>query len=705
MRTLLCQIQRLNPRLHHMSPLPRPDNRPGRGQVIVIFAVTLLALLFFAGLAIDSGSLYITYGQLRRSIDAAAIAASDEYKKEAGSSAAPIKKMKAAAEELLRMNGLDPSTLHVYVCDADGDGKTDTTAFVTIDGDNVPGAINNAEFYAQCPSSPAPTPIPPAPSPTPSGSTSTLGRKLVWLDATVNAPLYFLQLLGFHIVPMTSSSIAEAASIDLVLVIDTSQSMAVNTTIPIDGDPTACNTANNCQPMLDAKNAAISLIDTLYPNYDQVAVVGFDVMAKNYSIHDEDGVTYEMRSNLADAKTDVTNLKVHHDPNPKLVFYDWRFNNPTDPNYLANITVDGYRTLGFHFNPVYPEDRDGDGFDADPGASPIACDPAAPGFDNRWQNGKPCDMPTILDAFNGADNGTDWGNTWDTNIYTAADSDFSRALLTAGGCDPDHYDSCNPPAWTKLTVNSTCTGCGIRVGTDVLKRNGRPKSVWVMVFLSDGVPNLSDTSDTVSDTTIVPAGMKNGFCNGGIGSYMWMNGCLDTRKAMQTYTLNISADGKMADLLHPGTTTKDFTDFGASRYCIDADPKTCPPGSTYVSGADVVKYSVFDYALDRADDAGLGVSLNRNEIPEGEGSDITIFSIGLGNLYPNNTLLPGANPIGEYLLRYLANVGYDNDRTTDECAGKGYGISCGQYYHAPDGAGLRTIFNDISKKIFTRLTK
>jgi hypothetical protein len=650
--------------------------------------VTLLALLFFAGLAIDSGGLYITYGQLRRSIDAAAIAASNEYKKESSSTAAPIPKMKAAAEELLRMNGLDPSTLHVYVCDADGDGLRDTAANVDTNGDGVgdtPGAINNAEFYGQCPD--------------PASPDSKLGRKLVWLDATVDAPLYFLQLLGFHIVPMTSSSIAEAASIDLVIVIDTSQSMANDTATPIDGDPTTCNTADNCQPMLDAKSAAKSLIDTLYPGYDQVAVVGFDVLAKNYSNHLESGVTYEMRTNLTDAKNDVNNLKVHHDPDYRLPFYDWGYN--AAPFYV-NTDFGSLLTLGFHFNPVYPEDRDGDGSDADPGASPVACDPLAAGYENRWQDGKPCDMPTILDAFNGDNHGTTWGANWDENLYTTADSDFSRALLTAGGCDPDNYSSCNPPAWTKLTVNSTCTGCGIRLATSVLKRNGRPKSVWVMVFLSDGVANLSDTSDTVSDPTIVPTGMKNGFCNGGIDSYMWANGCLDTRKALQNITLSLNAAGKVRTGAETEASTLTYQDFGTTRYCIDATAATCPPKSQHVTGANVVKYSVYDYALDRADDAGLGVSRNRDEVPEGEGSDITIFSIGLGDLYPNVT---GSNPIGEYLLRYLANVGYDNDRTTDECAGKGYGISCGQYYYAPDGAGLRTIFNDISKKIFTRLTK
>jgi hypothetical protein len=558
----------------------------------------------------------------------------------------------------------------VYVCDADGNGERDPSL-----------ATANPEFFAQCPVT--------------NIAASKLGRKLVWLDATVSAPLYFLQLLGFHIVPMTSSSIAEAASIDLVIVIDTSQSMA-NATVPsINGDPTACNATDTCEPLLSAKNAANSLIDTLYPNYDQVAIVGFDVMAKNFSNHLEGSTWYEMRTNLTAAKADVANLKVHDDPDPRLVWYDW--------SSATELVVDGMQTLGYHFNPVYPEDRDGDGLDADPNADPKECDSAQPGFDSRWQDNKPCDMDTILDAFNGDDHGTDWGADPAHDLYTPADTLFSKALVAAGtACDANNYDSCNPPAWTKLTVNSTCTGCGIRVGAQILKRNGRPKSVWVMVFLSDGVANLSDTSDTVSDRTIVPAGFKNGFCNGGIDSYMWSNGCLDTRKQIKTHNLALNAAGKIKEGAEATSKTITVKDFYDTRFCIDTSPTTCPPGSQYVTGANVVKYSVYDYALDMADYAALSTSLNRHEVPEGEGSDISIFSIGLGDLHPN---VSGSNPIGEYLLRYLANVGTDNDRSTDECEGKATEISCGQYYYAPSGAGLRTIFNDISKKIFTRLTK
>jgi hypothetical protein len=61
--------------------------------------------------------------------------------------------------------------------------------------------------------------------------------------------------------------------------------------------------------------------------------------------------------------------------------------------------------------------------------------------------------------------------------------------------------------------------------------------------------------------------------------------------------------------------------------------------------------------------------------------------------------------IGEDLLRYMAAVGDDGDRTTDPCKAMSVGAaqSCGQYYYAPDGNKLRKIFEDIATRIYTRI--
>ena len=76
-------------------------------------------------------------------------------------------------------------------------------------------------------------------------------------------------------------------SLDVVIVIDTSESMASETVgyDPADYDPTACNAANSCQPLRKAKDAAIAMIDKFFDGYDRIAIVTYDVRA---TIHDPD---------------------------------------------------------------------------------------------------------------------------------------------------------------------------------------------------------------------------------------------------------------------------------------------------------------------------------------------------------------------------------------------------------------------------------
>ena len=126
-------------RLHSRRPHPNPNNprsHRSRGQVLVIFAVALVAMLLFVGLAIDAGVLYITYGQLKRAVDAAAVAAANEFKR--GSTLAS---MNEAANEELRFHNIASGTnLDLYICDSDGDGIRDIALQSTV-----------PTFYERCP--------------------------------------------------------------------------------------------------------------------------------------------------------------------------------------------------------------------------------------------------------------------------------------------------------------------------------------------------------------------------------------------------------------------------------------------------------------------------------------------------------------------------------------------------------------------------
>ena len=94
----------------------------------------------------------------------------------------------------------------------------------------------------------------------------------------------------------------------------------------------------------------------------------------------------------------------------------------------------------------------------------------------------------------------------------------------------------------------------------------------------------------------------------------------------------------------------------STRYCINSDAATCPPGSTHLTGMASPPYSVEDYARDMTDRAALTVSANPHEL---RGNDIAIYSVGFGDIAA----------LGEPLLRYMAAVGDDGDRNTDPCVG------------------------------------
>jgi hypothetical protein len=189
----------------------------------------------------------------------------------------------------------------------------------------------------------------------------------------------------------------------------------------------------------------------------------------------------------------------------------------------------------------------------------------------------------------------------------------------------------------------------------------------VIVFLTDGVANQSDLPK--DNPAVTPL---NGWCNGSLATekyWKWL--CIDYQPA---------------------------TNPSNARYCVDTASDTCPPDAVWQpSGND---YSPEMYAMDMSDDAALLKSSNADEPA---GNDIAIYAIGLGAV--------GRNPIsmgesyGEGLLRYMAAVGDDGDRTTDSCSNIAERVSCGNYYYAQTGANLSKIFDDIATRIYTRISE
>ena len=147
-----------------------------KGQSIVLIALVFIGLLAFIGLTVDMGILFIGYGNLRRAVDAAALGAATQMR-----SNYTATQLNDSAQQFLRLNDVIDGTASIQTCKtAPGDTE-------------LCGSMN---------------------------------RKLVRVTASAPVEFAFLPVIGFYGTTITASAIGEAASLDVVLVIDTSESMS-----------------------------------------------------------------------------------------------------------------------------------------------------------------------------------------------------------------------------------------------------------------------------------------------------------------------------------------------------------------------------------------------------------------------------------------------------------------------------------------------
>lgn len=225
------------------------------GQAIIIIVFAFIGLVAMVGLVTDTGLLLIEYGKLKRAVDAAAVAAAQEYRPDPATGDLNVTAVENAATSFLQLNQMqNVSNLVIHTCEDTGADRPDLCN---------PDPVGNPEE----------------------------NRKLVEVTASSNASFGFLRVLGITGVTLSASSIGEAATIDLVLIMDTSASMAFETlnedrtaTPPPgadtpsrpgpDDDPSVCNVADNCQPMRAVKDIALDFVDSLiFFGYDRVAIV------------------------------------------------------------------------------------------------------------------------------------------------------------------------------------------------------------------------------------------------------------------------------------------------------------------------------------------------------------------------------------------------------------------------------------------------
>lgn len=287
-----------------------------QGQSIVLIALAFIGLVAFIGLAIDTGILFIGYGHLRRATDAAALAAAAQFRENY-----TVDQLNNSATEFLRLNGVDlnNASATVYTC------ATDATLCQT-------------------------------------GSTPK--RKLVRVQASSKVNFSFLPILGITDTTITADANGEAATLDLVLIIDNSESMSTG------DDPSVCNLNNTCQPFADVKSAAKSLVDKILnkpatDEEDRIAIVefsnGWQQGGNNkgtYVVTGGDGWT----NNKTDAEAAIDGLKVY-DPGQGCTETQARtlgesgFIGPCRGYYGTTYSGVSFCPLGFnHTDPTTPVD-------------------------------------------------------------------------------------------------------------------------------------------------------------------------------------------------------------------------------------------------------------------------------------------------------------------------------------------------------------
>lgn len=223
---------------------------------MVIYALIILGLIAIVGLAVDLGLIFFNYTNLRRAVDAAALAGASKYRLNV-----THEEMVTIAEEFLLLNGVNDPAVVVKTC-------------------------NQAPLDTElCPSGQF--------------------RKLVKVEASSPVQMNFINLVPGvpDTVTVHSEAVSEAASLDVILVLDTSESMTWDVKsgkkdadgITVGGagsppnpdmrDPRTCNGEDSsgadgfpgeCHPFEEVKKAAVEFLDELYFPFDRVGVITFD---------------------------------------------------------------------------------------------------------------------------------------------------------------------------------------------------------------------------------------------------------------------------------------------------------------------------------------------------------------------------------------------------------------------------------------------
>jgi hypothetical protein len=161
----------------------RPKQYSQSGQALIILALGFVGLLSFVGLVTDVSIMLVRHNQLVRAVDSAALNAANQMRSDRS-----FGQVGVAARMMIEMHGFDSENVLVETCASTG-GLDDYLC-----------------------------------------SQQNRYRKLVRVGATVDSPTVFLQLIGFQAFELSAVSTSETAVLDVVMVMDVSESMLLDTT-------------------------------------------------------------------------------------------------------------------------------------------------------------------------------------------------------------------------------------------------------------------------------------------------------------------------------------------------------------------------------------------------------------------------------------------------------------------------------------------
>lgn len=186
----------------HAATIRRFLKRQQTGQAILILALGFIILLLFVGIVTDVSLLYVRYAGLRRAVDSAAVAAAGQFRRDRD-----YLNMESAARQFLEFHGVPADEVYVDTCE------------------NIPPNWKTAD--------------PTSSERQIADSVCDGDRKLVRVTAKIESETVFMHLvdnffpgsgLNFDTVTLEAAAVSETASLDVVIVLDVSESMLTETT-------------------------------------------------------------------------------------------------------------------------------------------------------------------------------------------------------------------------------------------------------------------------------------------------------------------------------------------------------------------------------------------------------------------------------------------------------------------------------------------